>query len=64
MSKDGPYWTVRFDDVLDEDDPHRHGATVDDGAVRWWDNQRIVQWEERTTFGPAGGQEQVDRRIT
>jgi hypothetical protein len=64
MSKDGPFWTVRFEDVLSEDDPYRYGATVDYAAVRWSDAQRILQWEERTTFHPSGGQEQADRRIT
>ena len=33
-------------------------------AVRWWDNQHIVQWQELTTYQPDGPVEQRDERIT
>jgi hypothetical protein len=64
MSKAGPYWLVRFEGVLTEELHTPLGKSVDFALVRWWDSQRIVQWEERTTFPPEGGQLAEDRRIT
>lgn len=63
MSKIGPSWTVRIDNVLSGEPHVPIGMSIDYAAVRWCDAQRIVQWEELTTFYPEGGQKQEDRLI-
>jgi hypothetical protein len=63
MSKSGPWRAFRFEDAL-SDEPHVPiGRFIDRAAMRWCDAQRILLWEEVTTFFPEGGQEQVDRLI-